>query len=235
MHKLLKAGILIILLVLPASVFLFLKGFGKNHYFLRTYYPLVDSASGEILVRKQMKFNREVEDTLFHQIPAFSLIDQNGKEVNATVTKNKIYIADFFFTRCTSICPKLSTELSRVQDLFLNQPNVVLLSHTVDPEHDSVEVIKTYAAEYGAVLGKWYFLTGDKKAIYQLAQQGYKIPTVDLGPKTESPENMFIHSEKLILVDRDRHIRGYYDGTDPKEVDRLILETKILLREIENE
>jgi protein SCO1/2 len=235
MHKLLKAGILIVLLVLPASVFLFLKGFGKNHYSVRTYYPLIDSSTGEPIVKKKIEFNREVNDTLFHQIPAFSLIDQHGKPVNSSITENKIFIADFFFTRCTSICPKMSTELSRVQELFLSQPNVLLLSHTVDPENDTAEVIKTYAAEYKAIPGKWYFLTGDKGVIYKLAQEGYKIPAVDLSPETQSPEEMFIHSEKLILVDQDRHIRGYYDGTDPKDVDRLILETKILLREIENE
>ena len=235
MHKLLKAGILIVLLVLPASVFLFLKGFGKNHYTVRTYYPLIDSSTGKPLMKKKTEFDREINDTVFHQIPAFSLVDQSGKSVTSSVTENKVYIADFFFTRCTSICPKMSTELSRVQDLFFNQPNVILLSHTVDPENDNAEIIKAYAAEYKAVPGKWYFLTGEKEAIYKLAQGGYKIPAVDLGPETQSPGEMFIHSEKLILVDQNQHIRGYYDGTNPKEVDRLILETKILLREIENE
>jgi protein SCO1/2 len=235
MHKLLKAGILIVLLVLPASVFLFLRGFGKNHYTVRTYYPLIDSGTGEPIIRKKIEFDREVNDTLFHQIPAFSLIDQNGKQVTSAITENKIYVANFIFTRCTSICPKMSTELSRVQEAFLNQPNVLLLSHTVDPENDTPDIIKAYAAEYKAIPAKWYFLTGDKGAIYQLAQKGYKIPAVDLSSETQSPEDMFIHSEKLVLVDQNRHIRGYYDGTDPKEVDRLVLETKILLREIENE
>ncbi|MBC7921267.1 MAG: SCO family protein [Ferruginibacter sp.] len=229
MQKLIKAGILIALLVVPAFVFLFLKAFGTNRYSLRTYYPRVDSTTGEPIIRKRVEYRREVNDTLFHQVPDFALTDQNGRGVTGAITGGKVSIVSFLFTRCLGVCPKTSAQMSRVQDLFLNNPDVVLLSYSVDPAHDQPPVLREYAATYGAKPGKWFFLTGDKEAIYRLVREGYKLPATDTGKQTQSLEDEFIHSERLVLVDKDRHIRGYYNGIDPEEIDRLVLETRILL------
>ena len=229
MQKLTKAGLLIALLVVPAFVFLFLKAFGTNQYALRTYYPRIDSTTGEPIIRKKVEYRREVNDTLFHQVPDFALTDQNGREVTMAITGGKVSIVNFIFTRCLGVCPKTSAQMSRVQDLFLDNSNVVLVSYSVDPGHDRPAVLRDYAATYGAKPGKWFFLTGDKKAIYSLVREGYKLPIADTGEQTQSLEDQFIHSERLVLVDKDRHIRGYYNGTDPEEIDRLVLETRILL------
>ncbi|WP_345268128.1 SCO family protein [Nibrella viscosa] len=181
-------------------------------------------------MRKQVNLKGEnVIDTVFHTVPGFRLTDQNDKAVDQSVTKGKIHVADFFFTRCGTICPKLSSQLTRVQDIFRDNPDLVFLSFSVDPEHDSPEKLQAYARKYEAIPGKWYFLTGDKAQIYNMAQRGYFLPVVDHGVSYGKPDETFIHSEKLVLVDKEGYIRGFYDGTDPEDVDRLILEIRVLL------
>ena len=217
MRKYFKAGILIVVLVVPALVFLFLKGFGKNHYTLKTFYP-VDFDTVQVNGENRI-------DTVFHQIPPFNLTSQTGEEVSNKTFENSVYVADFFYTKCPNVCPKMSSQLTRVQDAFENDSNVKILSYSIDPEFDTVQVLNDYAAMYGAKEGKWYFATGPKKEIYDLARHGYYVSaTTGTGGEED-----FLHSEKFVLVDKDRHIRGYYNGTDPEEVDRLILEIKILL------
>lgn len=228
MKKIFKAGILIAALVVPASVFIFLKFFGQNHYKLPTYIPQIDSTSGQIMTHKVEDVTGVRYDTVFQTVPDFQLIDQEGKTVTSAITKSKVYVADFIFTRCGSICPKLSTELVRVQDAFVNDPQVLILSHTIDPDYDTPAILKAYAKEYDAMQNKWYFLTGDKHQLYNLAHKGYFI-AVQEGEQKADPNETFTHSEKLILIDKNRHIRGFYDGTSKKEVDRLILEIKVLL------
>jgi len=172
---------------------------------------------------------RQMTDTLYNHIPPFSLIDQNGDTVSQSLVKKKIYVASFFFTRCGTICPRISSQLTRVQDIFRNQSDVMLLSHSVDPEHDRPEQLLEYAQKYEATPGKWYFLTGSKVEIYDLALHGYYLPVVDAGVKEGKPDETFIHSEKLVLVDKEGIVRGFYDGTDTKDVDRLVLEIRVLL------
>ena len=232
MQKIIKAGILIAALVIPASAFIFLKFFGKNHYQLPTYIPRIDSASGEVIRVKVETPQGTRYDTVFHQVPDFALTDQNGQPVTQALTKGKIYVADFIFTRCGTICPRLSTQLGRVQEAFEQNPKVILLSHTIDPEFDTPTVLAGYAKRYEAKAGKWYFLTGDKKQLYDLAHKGYYIAAQEAEQKT-TPDETFSHSDKLILIDSQGHIRGFYDGTSKKDVDRLILEVKVLL-DIEN-
>ncbi|MEZ0483063.1 SCO family protein [Fibrella aquatica] len=169
------------------------------------------------------------EDTLFRHVPGFSLIDQNGKVATQEITKGKIHVADFFFTRCGTICPKIQLSLSRVQEIFKERSDVVLLSYSVDPENDKPTQLKAYADKMGAKAGVWYFLTGDKAQIYNLAQRGYFLPVVDHGVSYGKPDETFIHSEKLVLVDKEGIIRGFYDGTDKKDVERLIVEIRVLL------
>ncbi|WP_420151324.1 SCO family protein [Spirosoma sp.] len=225
-----KAGILLATLLVPALLYLFLRFGTENHYVLPRYLPKIDSAKGEPLMGKvTLPDGRQIIDTIYNRIPPFKLIDQNGKLVDQSIVKDKIYVADFFFTRCGTICPKISSQLTRVQDIFRDNPNIVLVSYTVDPEHDGPEQLKAYARKYEAIPGKWFFLTGNKADIYNLAMRGYYLPTVDAGVKDGKPDETFIHSEKLVLVDKQGIVRGFYDGTDKEDVDRLVLEARVLL------
>ena len=217
-----KVGILIVILAVPTFIFVFLKLFGQNYYKLPYLMPEID-ATGQVVMKGV--------DTVFHQNPAFDLIDQNGQPFSSAKTKGKIYVADFFFTRCGTICPKLSTNLTRVQSLFANDPNILIVSHSVDPKHDSSAVLQKYAQKYDVKSGKWFLLTGDKKAIYDLAIKGYKLPVADASEydkNIKSIDETFIHSEKLLLIDKEGYIRGIYDGTYSPDVERLVAEIKVL-------
>lgn len=163
-------------------------------------------------------------DTIYHTVPGFSFVNQDGDSISETVTEGKFIVAEYFFTTCQTICPIMSNHLEKVQDEFKDDPLVVILSHTVDPENDSVPVLKEYATKHHLISGKWHMLTGDKKALYDQARYGYLISALegDGGPDD------FIHSEKLVLVDKDKRIRGFYDGTDTKDVTRLMNEIEVL-------
>lgn len=225
-----KAGILLATLLVPALLYLFLRYGTQNHYVLARYLPKIDSARGEPLMGKvRLADGSVITDTIYNRIPPFQLINQDGDTVNQSIVKGKIYVADFFFTRCTTICPRISSQLTRVQDIFINNPDIIFLSHTVDPVHDRPEQLRAYARKYDAVPGKWYFLTGTKAQIYDLAMHGYYLPTVDAGMKEGNPDETFIHSEKLVLVDKEGIVRGFYDGTDKEDVDKLVLEIRVLL------
>jgi protein SCO1/2 len=225
-----KAGILLATLLVPALLYVFLRFATKNHYVLPRYLPKIDSTRGEPLMGKvKLRDGQEVTDTIYNHIPPFKLIDQDGKTIDQSVVKGKIYVASFFFTRCGTVCPKISSQLTRVQDIFRDKPEIVFLSHSVDPEHDRPTQLKAYAQKYDAIPGKWYFLTGTKAEIYDLALHGYYLPVVDAGVKEGKPDETFIHSEKLVLVDKDGIVRGFYDGTDKVDVDRLVLEIRVLL------
>ncbi|MBP6409778.1 MAG: SCO family protein [Pseudarcicella sp.] len=229
-----KTGLLVAILVIPVFIFMFLKSCGENHYQLPTFIPLVDSTTGGVLLKKNNNphFDELEFDTVYHSVPDFDLIDQNGAVFKSKqALQNSIYVANFFFTRCGSICPKMSTQLTRVQDNFTSFPDVKLISISVDPEFDSVDELRKYAKDYDAVKGKWYFLRGEKKLVYPLAVKGFFIPVADASEYDKAirnPDETFIHSEKLVLVDKQNHIRGFYDGTDKADVDRLMLEIKVL-------
>jgi protein SCO1 len=234
-QKTIKAGILIAALVVPALIFLYLKGFGENHYNLPYMVPRIDSTTGNVMMRENPnpKWDQPKMDTVFHTIPDWKLIDENGATFSGSSLKEKIYVADFFFTRCGSICPKMSSQLTRVQDVFSKEDEVQFASFSVDPTHDTPEMLREYAKKYDAKAGKWHFFTGTKTQIYPLAVKGYYIPVADASEydkAVKTPDETFIHSEKLILVDKEGHIRGFYDGTDKKDVDRLILEIRVLLK-----
>lgn len=225
-----KAGILLATLLVPALLYVFLRFGTENHYSLPRYLPKIDSTKGEPLMGKvSLPDGREIIDTIYNRIPAFKLIDQDSQLVDQSIVKNKIYVADFFFTRCGTICPKLSSQLTRVQDIFQENPDIVFLSYTVDPEHDRPKQLKEYAQKYSAIPGKWYFLTGSKSEIYDLAMHGYYLPAVDKNVPEGKPDETFIHSQKLVLVDKQGIVRGFYDGTDKEDVDRLVLEIRVLL------
>lgn len=166
-------------------------------------------------------------DTIYHTIGQFTLTNQYGERITDSVTKDKIYVADFFFATCQSICPKMSHQLRRVQDTFINNKNFLILSHTVNPEHDTVEVLRIYGEKYGAKKGLWHLLTGDKKTIYDLARYHYLVNA----DETEGEGDLFIHSELFLLIDKQKRIRGVYDGTDSLQVNQLIKDIRLLEKE----
>jgi protein SCO1/2 len=162
-----------------------------------------------------------------HRIPGFLFTSQDNQPAGLEKWKNKIVVADFFFTRCPSICPKMTNSMLRVQESFKDDDAIILWSFTVDPEGDTPEVLKNYAEKFGIDNTKWTLVTGDKKELYRLARNGFKIVAAegDGGPHD------FIHSEKLVLVDKQQRIRGYYDGTSETEVNHLISDIKKLKHE----
>ena len=173
--------------------------------------------------------NSELVDTTivhkinYHKISDFSLTNQNGETVTQNKYDNKIYVADFFFTTCQSICPIMTKNMKDIQDKLIKDSEVLLLSHTVFPEIDSVEVLKKYAVENQVIDSKWDLVTGDKKEIYDLARKSY------LAAKDNSfGEYDMIHTENFVLIDKKKQIRGFYDGTNKQEINRLFDDIKIL-------
>lgn len=160
----------------------------------------------------------------YHTIADFSFTNQNGKIISQKDYEGKIYVADFFFTTCGSICPKMTTNLADVQKAFINNPKVMLLSHTVFPETDNVAVLKEYAKKNGVIDTKWNLVTGDKKQIYTMARKSY------LAVKLGKPEELYdmVHTENFVLVDTKRRVRGFYDGTKKEEMERLIEDINFL-------
>lgn len=175
-------------------------------------------------------FNPELVDSTlhyvkkYHTIDDFSLVNQNGEIVTEADYHNKIYIADFFFTTCLTICPLMTKNMVDIQERIMNDEDVLLLSHTVTPEIDSVAQLKKYALEKGVVDRKWNLVTGDKKQIYDLARKSY-LAVKDF--QSAGPFDM-IHTENFILVDKERRIRGTYNGTSPEEMERLMKDLELL-------
>ncbi|RSK47728.1 SCO family protein [Hymenobacter rigui] len=205
-----------LILLVPVLAFLFLKSFGTNRYALPTFLPdRVDSTQVD------GKWQR---DTVFHQVGDFQFTSQSGRQVTGAELRSKgLYVASFFFASCPGACPRMNSQLVRVQEKFRSDPRVRLASFTVDPAHDSVAVLARYAEEYGAIAGKWFFLTGDKTALNRLATQEFRLPA----PTGSGPA--LVHSQTVFLVDRNGQVRGCYEGTDEKDVNRLITEIDVLL------
>ena len=163
----------------------------------------------------------------YHKIADFSLINQNGKTITQNDYKDKIYVADFFFTTCLTICPIMTDHMAQIQNELANDKDVLLLSHSVTPEIDSVAQLKKYALEKGVNDATWNLVTGDKKQIYELARKSY-LAVKDFGDG--GPFDM-IHTENFMLIDKKRQIRGFYDGTNPEDIDRLLKDIKHLKQE----
>ncbi|MFD2824031.1 SCO family protein [Lacinutrix iliipiscaria] len=168
------------------------------------------------------------EAKTFHKIPAFSLFNQEGQTITEDTFKDKIYVADFFFTSCPGICPKMTKNMAVIQDAFKDNDDVLLLSHSVTPDKDSVSVLKHYAETKGVISGKWHLVTGHRKDIYDLGRHAYFVEE-DLGEvKTEDD---FLHTENFVLIDKNRHIRGIYNGLNTTAVQQLIADIKTLKQE----
>ncbi|SNQ44693.1 SCO family protein [Cellulophaga lytica] len=163
-----------------------------------------------------------------HRIPNFSLINQNGEVITRNTFKNKIYVADFFFTSCSGICPKMTSNMSVLQEAFKTDDDVLLLSHTVTPETDTVEVLNEYAKTKGVTPKKWHLVTGSRSEIYNLGRNAYFIEE-DLGElKTDDD---FLHTENFVLIDKNQHIRGIYNGLNKTAIQQLITDIKTLKEE----
>ena len=160
----------------------------------------------------------------YHSIADFKLINQNGDTITQANYADKIYIADFFFTTCPTICPLMTANMADIQQIIKGDEEVLLLSHSVTPEIDSVQQLKKYALEKGVIDAKWNLVTGDKKQIYELARKSYLAVLTD---GDGGPYDM-IHTENFILVDKERRIRGFYDGTSSEEVAQLLEDLKVL-------
>ena len=220
--RILQGFVLVCILLVPILIFLFLKGFGTNNYDIPVFFEKgVDNPFREC----------PIADTTQHYIPEFSFTNQEGEIVGRTDMEGKITIVDFFFTSCPSICPKMSSEMERVNDMFRDYDQVQIMSISIDPTYDTPEILKEYAEKHHAEAGKWNFLTGGVQETYDLAKCGFIIPSVDgLGVPDD-----FVHSDKFVLVDDIGRIRGYYSGTSREDVDLLMLETKVLLHASEEE
>lgn len=165
----------------------------------------------------------------FHQIPDFNLINQEGDHVSQKTLAGKIYIADFFFTSCPGICPKMTESMSLLQEEFSDDSSVFLLSHSVTPLKDSVSVLSSYADLHGVDADKWYLLTGNRHEIYELGRKAYFIEE-DLGI-TKSEED-FLHTENFVLIDKNRRIRGIYNSLNLISMKQLIADVRTLMEEV---
>ncbi|MBC5992364.1 SCO family protein [Pontibacter cellulosilyticus] len=169
---------------------------------------------------------KTVVDTVYHTIPDFAFVNQDSQRVTQETVAGKVYITDFFFTSCPTICPKMKSQMLRVYEAYKDNPNVVLLSHSIDPTHDTVAVLKDYADRLGIETNKWHLLTGDKDSIYAIAEEYLAAAQEDAGAA-----GGFSHSGDFYLIDQQRRIRGHYNGTSEKDVDRLIKDIPVLLNE----
>lgn len=170
-------------------------------------------------------------DTIYHSIKDFEFINQDSVIVNQATFEGKIYVADFFFTSCPTICPIMKTQMLRIYDTMRDFDDVAILSHTIDPEYDTVALLKDFANRLGVSTPKWHFVTGDKNKIFEQGQRSYMVTAIE----DKSAPGGAIHSGAFILVDKKKHIRGFYDGTVPEEVDVLIKDITILRKEYEKE
>ena len=214
MNKLKKTNIVIVLLVL-GFVVACLMVFNKK---------------SELPIFNPSDFNPELVDISLqnvienHSIADFELLNQNGDTITQKDYDGKIYVADFFFTRCPSICPIMSNNMEKLQNSFINEADVLFLSLSVTPELDSIPILRAYAKEHGAIDGKWNITTGDKKHIYNLARKSY-FAVVSEG---DGGLQDFIHTPNFILVDKQKQIRGVYEGTKSEEIERLKSDIKVL-------
>ncbi len=202
-----------------------------------SYYIVKFSSEGSVEMPRRYFFDtvtektvkgKLVKDTVWHKVANFTFTNQLGKMVSVDSLKGKILVVDYFFTRCPNPCPTLTRNMKKMQDAFLKNDSLVhFISLTVDPSRDSVEALKRYADKYKVRHNNWWFLTGDKKTIYDLAYNEFKAATIDGG----EVDTAFLHTNKFYLLDKDRVIRGWYDGTDTVAMAKLAKDIGLLFLE----
>lgn len=174
------------------------------------------------------EFDVQGKDTVYHPIPKFSMLNQDSIYVSDEQFKGKIVIADFFFTSCPSICPVIGAQMARLQDLIKKEKlenQVKLLSHTIDPLHDGPAVLKNYGIKMGADFSTWTFVTAEPDYMYWQAQKGYQLTAFP----SDTAQGGFFHTDKVVLLDQEMKIRGYYDGTSTKSMDQLFVDLHQLI------
>ncbi|WP_229359507.1 SCO family protein [Flectobacillus major] len=182
---------------------------------------------GQKSIETKVVDGKSVTDTVYHTIPDFEFINQDSVVTTQKDVANKIYVADFFFTTCPTICPKMKTQMLRIYEKYKNNPHFMILSHTIDPRHDTPSVLKEFKKNLGIEGNQWQMVTGDKMKIYELGQKSYMVTATD----DPTQPGGIVHSGAFILVDKNRNIRGLYDGTVPEKVDQLMNDIDLLLKE----
>jgi len=215
-----KVTILVLVLVVPGFLYYLLVAEGKNRY-----HSLPIFGPKQVAKTTHKVKGKDIPDTIFHALPDFKLTGQDGKPVSLKTFDNKIFVVSFFYTHCPNVCNQVNTNVEQLVSNYEKNKMVNFVSITVDPERDSVKVLKNYAGNFKAVSPKWLFLTGDTSTIYNLARNGFLVNALQTG------KDDFIYSDKLILIDEEKRIRGYYTGASTDEVNRLNDEIKVLLSE----
>ncbi|MDN3551709.1 SCO family protein [Mucilaginibacter aquaedulcis] len=215
-----KIIILVLILAVPGFLYYLLTAKGKNRYKpLAIYGPKAVAKTGH-------KFHgKYIPDTIYHQLPAFKLTDQYGKSASEDSFKGKIFVTGFFYTHCPAVCSTINRNMGYLVDTYRKNKMVYFASITVDPDRDSATVLKQYAESLKPASNRWLFLTGDTSSIYSLARKGFLVDALKAG------DDDFIYSDKLILIDQERRIRGYYSGANTNDINRLTDEIKVLIAE----
>ena len=199
---------------------------GACHFHVERKLPIL----GPKELSTQLVDGKQVTDTIYHTISDFEFVNQKGEKTSQDTFKDKIYVCNFIFTNCPTICPIMSNQMYLIQEAYANTSEVMILSHTVDPERDSVAVLDKYAQNHKANADKWHFVTGNKEDLYQMGLKNY---LVSLDENDIAPGG-FLHSAAFILIDKQKRVRGVYNGTDEEEVKQLIQDIEILIKEYES-
>lgn len=200
-------------------------------------YFLIRPKEGKLPVINPVDVEAEMVDSLMqgkgygHKIGSFAFPNQNGDTISSSDVSGKVYVAEYFFTTCKSICPVMNQEMKRVNKVYADNDEVMILSFSVDPETDTVEQMKRYSDELGVIGNNWHFLTGDKSELYALARKSFFVLKPAEAKNLGDAGSDFMHTNNFVLVDREARIRGYYDGTNPEEVGKLINDIEKLLEE----
>lgn len=214
-----KILILLLVLVVPGFLYYLLTSQGKNRY-----KPLAFFGPKTVAKTFHTVHGKVIPDTLYHTVTGFKLFGQNGSVVSLNSFSGKITVVNFFYTHCPSVCNTISDNIKTLSAEYGKNKFLYFVSITVDPRRDSIPVLRSYAQKFGAS-PKWLFLTGDTSTIYKLARKGFLVDAL------QTADGQFIYSDKLILIDQDKHIRGYYTGASTTEVSRLDDEIKVLISE----
>jgi protein SCO1/2 len=215
-----KIVILVLVLIVPGFLYYLLTAEGKNRY-----KPLPVFGPKQLAKTTHRVKGKDIPDTIYHSLPDFKLTDQDGSPVTLKSFDNKIFIASFFYTRCPTVCVTMNNYVRLLDSNYVKNKMVYFVSITVDPDHDSPQVLKSYKDKFKPASPKWLFLTGDTSITYNLARNGFLVNALQTG------KDDFIYSDKLMLIDEDKHIRGYYTGASTDDMSRLNDEIKVLISE----
>ena len=215
-----KITILVLVLIVPGFLYYLLVAEGKNRY-----HPLPVFGPKQVTKTTHKVKGKDIPDTVYHTLPDFKLTDQDGKPATLKTFDGKIFIVGFFYTHCPNVCNLANDNIKQLVVNYGKNKMIGFVSITVDPQRDSISVLKNYARTFKATTPKWLFLTGDTSTIYNLARQGFLVNALQTG------KDDFVYSDKLMLIDEEKRIRGYYTGASTDEVNRLNDEIKVLISE----